>query len=104
MDDVAVLQYTGGTTGVSKGAILTHRNLSYNVQQARAWLPALRVGEEVMLSALPIFHVFGMTVCMNLPVFIAGTMVRLPNPRALPMIGKETGKRPLTSTAPLPPV
>ena len=102
MDDVAVLQYTGGTTGVSKGAMLTHRNLSYNVQQARAWLPALRVGEEVMLSALPIFHVFGMTVCMNLPVFIAGTMVLLPNPRDVPMIVKEIEKRRVT-IAPLVP-
>jgi len=102
MDDVAVLQYTGGTTGVSKGAMLTHRNLSCNVQQARAWLPALRVGEEVMLSALPIFHVFGMTVCMNLPVYIAGTMVLLPNPRDIPLLVKEIEKRRVT-IAPLVP-
>lgn len=102
MDDVAVLQYTGGTTGVSKGAMLTHRNLSYNVQQARVWLPALRAGEEVMLSALPIFHVFGMTVCMNLPVYIAGTMALLPNPRDVPMLVKEIEKRRVT-IAPLVP-
>jgi len=102
MDDIAVLQYTGGTTGVSKGAMLTHRNLSYNVQQARAWLPALRTGEEVMLSALPIFHVFGMTVCMNLVVYIAGTMALLPNPRDVPMLVKEIEKRKVT-IAPLVP-
>ena len=102
LDDLAVLQYTGGTTGVSKGAMLTHRNLSYNVQQARAWLPALRVGAEVMLSALPIFHVFGMTVCMNLPVYIAGTMALLPNPRDVPMIVNEIEKRSVT-IAPLVP-
>lgn len=102
MDDICVVQYTGGTTGVSKGAMLTHRNLSYNVQQARAWLPGLRSGEEVMLSALPIFHVFGMTVCMNLPVHIAGTMVLLPNPRDVPMIVKEIEKRRVT-IAPLVP-
>lgn len=102
MDDIGVLQYTGGTTGVSKGAMLTQRNLSYNVQQARAWLPALRVGEEVMLSALPIFHVFGMTVCMNLPVFIAGTMVLLPNPRDVPALIKAIEKRRAT-IAPLVP-
>jgi len=102
MDDIAVLQYTGGTTGVSKGAILTHRNLSYNVQQARDWLPSLGIGQEVMLSALPIFHVFGMTVCMNLPVYIAGTMVLLPNPRDVPMIVKEIEKRRVT-IAPLVP-
>ncbi|MGH7568690.1 MAG: long-chain-fatty-acid--CoA ligase [Gemmatimonadales bacterium] len=86
IDDVAVLQYTGGTTGVSKGAMLTHRNLSYNVQQASAWLPGLRPGQEVMLAALPIFHVFGMTVCMNLPVYIGATMVLLPNPRDVPAL------------------
>jgi long-chain acyl-CoA synthetase len=102
MDDVAVLQYTGGTTGVSKGAMLTHRNLSSNVQQARAWLPGLRAGEEVMLSALPIFHVFGMTVCMNLPVYIAGGMVLLPNPRDVPMLVKEIERRRVT-IAPLVP-
>ncbi|HEY6927999.1 MAG TPA: long-chain fatty acid--CoA ligase [Steroidobacteraceae bacterium] len=102
IDDVAVLQYTGGTTGVSKGAMLTHRNLSYNVQQARAWLPALGVGNEVMLTALPIFHVFGMTVCMNLPVYIAGAMALLPNPRDVPMIIKEIEKHHVT-IAPLVP-
>jgi len=102
MDDIAVLQYTGGTTGVSKGAVLTHRNLSYNVQQARAWLPSLRPGEEVMLSALPIFHVFGMTVCMNLPVYIGGTMALVPNPRDVPMLVKEIEKRRVT-IAPLVP-
>ncbi|MGH7529961.1 MAG: long-chain-fatty-acid--CoA ligase [Gemmatimonadales bacterium] len=102
MDDVAVLQYTGGTTGVSKGAMLTHKNLSYNVQQAHAWLPGLRAGQEVMLSALPIFHVFGMTVCMNLPVYIGGTMVLLPNPRDVPMLIKAIEKRRVT-IAPLVP-
>lgn len=102
MDDLAVLQYTGGTTGVSKGAMLTHRNLSCNVQQCRAWFPALGVGEEVMLSALPIFHVFGMTVCMNLTVSIAGTMVLVPNPRDISMIVKEIEKRRVT-IAPLVP-
>jgi long-chain acyl-CoA synthetase len=102
LDDVAVLQYTGGTTGVSKGAMLTHRNLSYNVQQAHAWLPALRVGQEVMLTALPIFHVFGMTVCMNLPVYIAATMVLLPNPRDVPMLIQAIEKRRVT-IAPLVP-
>jgi long-chain acyl-CoA synthetase len=102
LDDVAVLQYTGGTTGVSKGAMLTHRNLSYNVQQAHAWLPALRVGQEVMLTALPIFHVFGMTVCMHLPVYIAATMVLLPNPRDVPMLIQAIEKRRVT-IAPLVP-
>ena len=80
----AALQYTGGTTGVSKGAMLTHRNLSRQTQQLQAWLPALEPGNEVFLSALPFFHVFGLTVAMNLPVAVAATMVVLPNPRDIP--------------------
>jgi len=80
-DDLAALQYTGGTTGVSKGAMLTHGNLSRQVQQIRHWLPALTPGEDVFLSALPFFHVFGLTVAMNLPVHVASTMIVLPNPR-----------------------
>ena len=75
MDDVAVLQYTGGTTGVSKGAVLTQWNLSYNVQQVSAWVADARPGEEVLLAALPYFHVLGMTVCMNYPVYVAAAMV-----------------------------
>ncbi len=83
MDDVAVLQYTGGTTGVSKGAMLTHRNLSYNVQQVSAWFADIEHGREVMLAALPFFHVFGMTVAMNFPIHAAAAMVLMPNPRDL---------------------
>ena len=86
LDDVATLQYTGGTTGPSKGALLTHRNLSCNVQQMRAWFPALEPGKEVMLTALPIFHSFGMTVCMNLSVGIAAAIALVPNPRDIPAV------------------
>jgi long-chain acyl-CoA synthetase len=86
LDDVATLQYTGGTTGPSKGAMLTHRNLSCNVQQMRAWFPSLEPGKEVVLTALPIFHSFGMTVCMNLAVGIAGAMALVPNPRDIPAV------------------
>jgi long-chain acyl-CoA synthetase len=81
LDDLALLQYTGGTTGVSKGAMLTHRNLSFNVQQVVQWFPSLKEGEETWLSCLPFFHVFGMTVAMNFPVRLGGTMVLMPNPR-----------------------
>lgn len=81
VDDVAVLQYTGGTTGVSKGAVLTHRNLSSNVQQISAWFTTVEHGRDVFLSALPFFHVFGMTVGMNFPVAVAGSMVVVPDPR-----------------------
>jgi long-chain acyl-CoA synthetase len=92
LDDVATLQYTGGTTGPSKGAQLTHRNLSCNVQQMRAWFPSLEPGNEVMLTALPIFHSFGMTVCMNLSVAIAAAMVLVPNPRDVPAVMRAIAK------------
>ena len=81
LDDVAVVQYTGGTTGVSKGALLTHRNLSSNVQQVHAWFTDVSVGHEVMLGVLPFFHVFGMTVALNFPVLAASAMVLMPDPR-----------------------
>ena len=81
LDDVAVLQYTGGTTGVSKGAVLTHRNLSANTQQVATWLSDGEYAGEAILTCLPLFHVFGMTVCMNLAVYLAGTIVLVPNPR-----------------------
>jgi long-chain acyl-CoA synthetase len=84
MDDVAALQYTGGTTGVPKGAMLTHRNLSFNAQQIRAWFTNLEPGKEVWLSSLPFFHVFGLTVSMNLPVVAGAAMVVMPNPRDIP--------------------
>lgn len=92
LDDVATLQYTGGTTGPSKGALLTHRNLSCNVQQMRAWFPSLEPGKEVMLTALPLFHSFGMTVCMNLAVGIAGAMALVPNPRDIPSVMQAIAK------------
>ena len=91
LDDVAALQYTGGTTGVSKGAMLTHRNLSVNVQQCITWLHCTH-GTEVVLSALPLFHVFGMTVCMNFPIGAAATIVLLPNPRDIPALIKAVVK------------
>ncbi|MGQ0719960.1 MAG: long-chain-fatty-acid--CoA ligase [Candidatus Eiseniibacteriota bacterium] len=81
MSDLAALQYTGGTTGVPKGAMLTHGNLSWQAQQLHAWLPDLEPGKEVFLSALPFFHVFGLTVAMSLPVELGATMVLMPNPR-----------------------
>ena len=64
-DDLAVLQYTGGTTGLAKGAMLSHRNLVSNLTQTRSWLTDLKEGEERILSVVPFFHVYGMTVCMN---------------------------------------
>ncbi len=80
--DLAVLQYTGGTTGLSKGAMLRHRNLLANAMQIRAWFPKVREGEEVMLCAAPFFHAYGMTAGMNVSILIAATMVLLPRFKA----------------------
>jgi len=77
-DDIALLQYTGGTTGTPKGVILTHRNLVCNTWQCRQWMTSLREGEEVFLGVLPFFHVYGMSACQNLAVSIAGALVLLP--------------------------
>jgi long-chain acyl-CoA synthetase len=77
-DDVALLQYTGGTTGVPKGVVLTHRNLVCNTWQCRSWMTALREGEEVFLGVLPFFHVYGMSACLNLAVGVAGSLALLP--------------------------
>ena len=77
-DEVAAFQYTGGTTGVAKGVMLTHRNLVTNVMQITSWLPEIRCGEERFLAVLPFFHVFGMTVAMNFPIYCGGSMTLLP--------------------------
>ncbi|GHF97895.1 long-chain-fatty-acid--CoA ligase [Deinococcus piscis] len=85
-DDTALLQYTGGTTGVPKGAMLTHRNLMANAEQAWSWLSDLKMGEEIGLGAIPYFHVYGMTASMNLNMLGAGHTVLIPNPRDLGMV------------------
>ncbi len=77
---LACLQYTGGTTGVSKGVLLTHANLSKNVQQVAAWFPGFNKGENTHLGVLPIFHSFGLTCCMNICVWRAWTDVLIPRP------------------------
>ena len=81
VNDTALLQYTGGTTGTPKGAMLTHRSLIANAQQAVSWMPDLKDGQEVALGAIPFFHVYGMTVAMNLTLLIGGEIVLIPNPR-----------------------
>ncbi|MFC6617340.1 AMP-binding protein [Deinococcus radiophilus] len=88
-DDVALLQYTGGTTGLPKGAMLTHRNLIANAEQAWSWFSELKKGEEVGLGAIPYFHVYGMTASMNLNILGAGHTVLVPNPRDLKMVLSE---------------
>ena len=81
-DDLAVLQYTGGTTGLSKGAMLTHRNLLANALQTRSWTPKARDAKEVTLCVAPFFHSYGLTVGMNLSIYAAATMVLLPRFKA----------------------
>src|ERR1700712_5335798 len=93
-DDIAVLQYTGGTTGVSKGAVLLHRNLVANTMQAEAWYqPALRkipAGEQLMsVASLPLYHIFGFTANMMLSMHVGGCNIMIPNPRDLPGMFKE---------------
>jgi long-chain acyl-CoA synthetase len=78
--DLAAFQYTGGTTGVSKGVMLTHENLSKNVQQICAWFPTFKKGEEIQTGALPFFHSFGMTAVMNFSVWNGWGMVLIPRP------------------------
>jgi long-chain acyl-CoA synthetase len=84
-DDVAMYQYTGGPTGVSKGVMLTHGNLSKQVQQVGAWFPAFD-SDEIMLGALPFFHVFGLTTAMNLAIYLGWGDILVPKPQPEPLI------------------
>lgn len=77
-EDVAVLQYTGGTTGAPKGVMLTHANLTANVRQCDSWLYKAEQGQETVLAAVPLFHVYGMTVCMNFGLSIGANIVLVP--------------------------
>ena len=93
-DDIAVLQYTGGTTGVSKGAVLLHRNLVANLLQAEAWYqPALKkipAGEQIVtVCALPLYHIFGFNTNMMLSMRMGGCNILIPNPRDIPAVLKE---------------
>lgn len=92
-DDIAVLQYTGGTTGVSKGAVLLHRNLIANLLQSEAWYqPALKrvpAGEQIVtICALPLYHIFGFTTNMMLSMRMGGANLLILNPRDLPAMFK----------------
>jgi long-chain acyl-CoA synthetase len=96
-EDVAFLQYTGGTTGVSKGATLLHRNILANVLQNDAWLqPALKkppiVDNMIIVCALPLYHIFALTACYLLGVRAGGTNLLIPNPRDMPGFVKELMK------------
>jgi long-chain acyl-CoA synthetase len=97
-DDVAVLQYTGGTTGVSKGAVLLHRNIIANVLQSEAWnqpvMDKVPAGEQpTSVCALPLYHIFAFTVSMMLSMRTGGKVILLPNARDLPAVLKELSRQ-----------
>jgi long-chain acyl-CoA synthetase len=91
--DVAVFQYTGGTTGVPKGAMLTHRNIVANALQTNAWLPAQGAEQERYLGVIPLFHVYGLTTAMTGPVASGGEVILHPNPREIKAILKLINKQ-----------
>jgi long-chain acyl-CoA synthetase len=100
-DDVAFLQYTGGTTGVSKGATLSHRNVVANTLQAEAWLqPALtrepRPEQQFMVAALPLYHIFALTACALIGVRNGAVCLLIPNPRDIPNLISELSKYPVS--------
>jgi long-chain acyl-CoA synthetase len=91
--DVAFLQYTGGTTGISKGAMLTHRNIIANIQQAEAWFGNLLIrGKEIVITALPLYHIFSLTANCLFFMKIGGTSVLITNPRHVHNMIKEMKK------------
>src|SRR5471030_557993 len=97
-DDLAFLQYTGGTTGVAKGAMLTHRNMQANLEQAKAaYAPLLRPGHELVVTALPLYHIFALTVNCLLFLEMGGRSLLITNPRDVPGMVKELSKYPFTA-------
>lgn len=97
-DDLAFLQYTGGTTGVSKGAMLTHRNMVSNLEQAKAALkPMLDEGKETVVTALPLYHIFALTANCLTFLTLGGTNLLITNPRDMPGFVKELAKYPFTA-------
>ncbi len=102
LDDLALLQYTGGTTGVSKGAMLTHRSVAANVVQISLWNPSIKEGEEVVVACLPFFHIYGLTVVMLMAVNAGVAMVLIPNPRDVGSIVKGIVKNKATMCPAVP--
>jgi long-chain acyl-CoA synthetase len=96
-NEVAFLQYTGGTTGVPKGAMLTHRNLIANLRQVHAWVaPSIGAEREVFVTALPLYHVFSLLVNCFVPVMIGATNLLIANPRDIPALVKDLRRMPFT--------
>ncbi len=101
--DVALLQYTGGTTGRPKAAVLTHRNLRANAAQGRAWLPGMSDGTEVVYGVLPLFHAFGLTLCLTFAVSVGATIVLFPR-FDVDMVLTAMRRRPATFLPAVPPI
>ena len=96
-DDIAFLQYTGGTTGVSKGAVLAHSNITSNVMQAYNWIkPVVVEGEEFIVTALPLYHIFALTANCLTFLMIGARNLLIANPRDIPGFVKEWSKYPIT--------
>ena len=96
-EDVAFLQYTGGTTGVAKGAMLTHRNIVANLLQARAWLSQMADLQEIIITALPLYHIFALTANCLTFIYLGGSNVLVTDPRDMPGFVKELGRHPFTA-------
>lgn len=103
LDDIALLQYTSGTTGEPKGAMLTHRNLRANAMQGRAWLPGLREGEETVYGVLPLFHAYGMTLCLTFAMGIGAKLVLFPT-FDVGLVSTAVRKSPPTFLPAVPPI
>ncbi len=103
VDDIALIQYTSGTTGVPKGAVLTHGNLDANAAQARAWVPEVERGTSVVYAVLPLFHAYGLTLCLTFAMSMGARLVLFPRfdpDLVLPVIKK----RPPTFLPAVPPI
>ncbi|OGA73673.1 MAG: long-chain-fatty-acid--CoA ligase [Betaproteobacteria bacterium RIFCSPLOWO2_12_FULL_65_14] len=97
LEDIAFLQYTGGTTGISKGAMLVHRNILANLEQAAVWLaPFMGERRQVIITALPLYHIFSLTANCLLMTKLGGCNILITNPRDIPGFVKELGKHEFT--------
>lgn len=103
LGDIALLQYTSGTTGSPKGAILTHRNLRANAMQGRAWVPGLRDGEETFYGVLPLFHAYGLTLNLTFAMSIGAKLVLFPK-WDLELVASAVKKSPPTFLPAVPPI
>jgi len=103
LDDIALLQYTSGTTGNPKGAVLSHANLRANAMQGRAWVPGLRDGEETFYGVLPLFHAYGLTLCLTFAMSIGAKLVLFPK-YDLELVAAAAKKSPPTFLPAVPPI